>query len=291
MKTLAAALLTEYASETMHIATVIKFTRRDAEVFGFAEHDRDLVYSGVTYQAVTGIIVSPVHTSAGLNVANLEISGFLDADAIDGIEHEAGVWDGATFEIFDVIWNNLTAGRNLLLTGEIGEVTREDQKFVAELRGLSAKLQTNFGNVVTPTCPYRFGDSDCGFNLAAVTATGITVTAVASNSLFTATALNGQAADYYTRGTIEFTTGLNTGRRGDIKQHYLSLGDAVIQMQLAFPYNIEAGDLFTVTPGCNKLFKTADGVYAGDCIVKWTNGVNFGGEPEVPLQNKLMQLT
>jgi uncharacterized phage protein (TIGR02218 family) len=291
VKTLTSGLLAEYASEVMRIATAIKITRRDGEVFGFIEHDQARTYGGLVYVAVTGITVSQLVTSAGLNVDNLEINGFLDAAGIDGIEHESGVWDQAAFEIFDFKWSDVSLGRNLLLTGEIGEVKRSDHQFVAELRSLAAKLQTNFGEVVTPTCPYRFGDAECGFDLASVTLEDIPVSSVTSRRVFVSSTLGTFSppidAGYFDRGTVEFTTGANTGFRQDIKAY---AADGTITLQLAFPYTIEVTDEFTITPGCNKLLKTADGVYGGDCLVKWDNVVNFGGEPEVPLQNKLMHL-
>ena len=288
MKTLHSTLLTEYATEGKRIATIIKFTRRDGLVFGFAEHDRDLLYGNVLYRAVTGIIVSQIETSAGLNVHNLEVSGFVDEDALDIIEEEAGAWDGAEFEILDVIWNQLTVPGNVWLTGWIGEIKRKDFRFSAELRSLQSKLQTNWGQVISPSCPYRFGDSDCKFDLGSVTVDDVPVVSVSSNSLFEFA--TGEASGYYDRGTVTFTTGLNTGYSQDIKMHFTSLGAHFLQMQVPFYYPIVAGDEFTLTPGCNKLLKTGVGVYGGDCKVKWDNVVNFGGEPEVPLMNQLMQL-
>jgi hypothetical protein len=52
---------------------------------------------------------------------------------------------------------------------------------------------------------------------------------------------------------------------------------------MAFPYAISIGDEFEIVPGCNKLFKTAPGEYLGDCIIKFDNGINFPGHPEVPM--------
>jgi uncharacterized phage protein (TIGR02218 family) len=271
------------------VATLWKVTRRDLQVFGFTDHDKDIrypdTYAGVIYYARTGFTGSQIATSAALSVDNLELTGFLDSIALTEPEMEAGLWDGADFEIFEVNWQNLSQGRNLLMTGNIGEMRRQGPLFVSELRGLSARLQTNQGRVVDPLCSARFGDARCGFDVASVTTTAVPVTSVTSRRVFGATSL-GAATDYYSWGTVEFTTGENAGFVQDIKT--FTSGGA-IELQLPMPYPIAVADQFTIVPGCDKRLKTGDGSYTGDCFVKWDNVVNFRGFPEVPLINRLSQ--
>lgn len=286
MKTLG-ALQTHYENtlNPTAVATLWKVTRRDGEVFGFTDHDKDLLYSNVVYYARTGFTGSQISTSAALSVDNLELTGFLDSIALTEPEMEAGVWDGADFEIFEVCWLNLTLGRNLLMTGNIGEMRRQGPLFISELRGLSARLQTNQGILVDPLCSARFGDERCGYDVASVTTTAVPVTAVTSRRVFTATSL-GAATDYYSWGTVEFTSGMNAGFSQDIKT--FTSGGA-IELQLSMPYTIAVADQFTIVPGCDKRLKTGDGSYTGDCKVKWDNVINFRGFPEVPLINRIMQ--
>jgi uncharacterized phage protein (TIGR02218 family) len=262
-----------------------RLTRADGEVFGFTDHDKDLLYSGVVHYARTGFTVSQIDTSAALSVDNLELTGFRDSIALTEPEMEAGVWDGADFEIFEVCWQNLTLGRNLLMTGTIGEMRREGPIFVSELRGLGARLQTTQGILIDPLCSARFGDARCGFDVASVTSTAVPVTSVTSRRVFVASSL-GAATDYYSWGTVEFTSGANAGFMQDIKT-FTSGG--TIELQLSMPYAIAVADEFTIVPGCDKRLKTGDGSYTGDCAVKWSNVENFRGFTEVPLINRITQ--
>ncbi|WP_368734418.1 baseplate hub domain-containing protein, partial [Enterobacter cloacae] len=52
-----------------------RFQRRDGLVLGFTDHDRDLVFGGVTYQAETGFTAAETESSLGLAVDTDEVSG------------------------------------------------------------------------------------------------------------------------------------------------------------------------------------------------------------------------
>jgi uncharacterized phage protein (TIGR02218 family) len=46
------------------------------------------------------------------------------------------------------------------------------------------------------------------------------------------------------------------------------------------PFNISAGDEFTIVAGCDKASRT--------CIEKFNNIINFRGEPDLPGMDKLL---
>jgi len=89
----------------------------------------------------------------------------------------------------------------------------------------------------------------------------------------------------FKNGFIEFTSGANTGGVFDVKQ---SLADGSIKTYVPIPYTVNPGDTCIVTTGCNHILKAADGSYTGDCKAKFDNAVNFGGEPEIPGNNRIM---
>ena len=277
MKTISSGLATHYASGATTLATLWKLTRRDAEVFGFTDHDVMITFDGVDYEPSSVFDASAIDTKSELNVDNLEVTGLLDSTGIASDDIEAGLWDGAAVEVREVNWADLTMGANILRVGEVGQIQRKGGIFVAELRGLLAKLANNICRIYTDQCDADLGDARCGVNLGALTITG-TVTAVASQQAFTASAL-AQAAGYFTYGKVTFTSGLNDGLAMEVKQHQTG---GVFTLQLQMPYAIGVADTFTVTPGCNKLLKTAAGEYLGDCKVKFNNVVNFRAWPEVP---------
>jgi len=93
------------------------------------------------------------------------------------------------------------------------------------------------------------------------------------------------ADSWYQKGTLVFYSGANTGYSFDVKQSF-STGE--IQLLTKIYNEINIGDKFFITVGCNHILKSADGTYNGDCKIKFNNVLNFGGEPEIPGNNKIL---
>src|SRR5574337_1440406 len=119
MKTRSAALAAHQAGGSTTLACCWKITRLDGQVFGFTSVDQDIVFAGVTYLAATGFTPSAMQSKADLSVANLEVTGMLDAASITEADLLAGRWDGAAVEIFEVNYRDLTMGRMILRTGTL----------------------------------------------------------------------------------------------------------------------------------------------------------------------------
>lgn len=288
MKSLSGGLTAHYEQSTTTICTIWKITRRDGEVFAFTDLDRDVTFEGVIYAARTAYTPTQLESKVDLSVDNMEAQGLLDSAGITLRDVEAGLWDGASYEISEVNYRDLTMGRNLLSKGWLGRVRRgKSGLYVAELRGLTSKLQQNVGRVVLPSCDAVLGDVRCGVDLTPFTMTGVPVDSVASVISFTAAALEADspslAAGWFSFGVVTFETGLNAGVSREIKEHQ---GGGVLLLQDPFPFDVEVGDEFTAVAGCNKLLKLSDGTYGGHCKVKFDNVVRFRGHAEVPLMNE-----
>lgn len=283
MKTITPELQAHLAQSVTTICNLWRVTRRDGTVFGFTDHMEDIVFEGVTYEAFTGYTASAVSTQAALNVDNLEIDGMFDSAGITIEDLEGGVWDGAVVRLSQVNYADLSMGDMELRTGEIGEVQHTGAEFTAELRGLMQYLQNNIGRIITPSCDAELGDARCKVDLEALRVSG-TVTAVTSRQVFSASGL-AAAAGYFTYGVITFTSGANDGMSMEIKAH---AGGGVLTTRLDMPFTVAIGDTFTIVPGCNKLLKTGDGQYNGDCKIKFNNVPNFQGFPEVPGNDRLV---
>ena len=275
MRTLSAELAAHLAQEVTSLATCWKVTRRDGAVLGFTDHDANLTYQSVIYKARTGMTPTAVSTSLGLAVDNLDIEGFLNDDAITQEEVLAGKYDDAQVEVFLVNYQNLAAGKIVLTSGWMGQVTLRGQQFIAELRGISEKLQQTIGEVYTPTCRANFGDSRCKKNLSAFTVNG-TVSAVASNERFR-DAARIEASGYFSYGTVSFVSGANAGFKTEVRE-YLN-GD--FSLFIPTPKPLMVGDQYQAIAGCDKRLDT--------CIARFTNAVNFRGEPHVPGTDKLLE--
>jgi uncharacterized phage protein (TIGR02218 family) len=137
------------------------------------------------------------------------------AKPLSAADLRAGVWDGATVEIFLVNWSNLANGKIILKRGTIGEVELKDMVFRAELRGLSQALSQQIVELYTPDCRADLGDTRCKINLVALTVTGA-ITAVTDRRNFTDTSRT-EAANYWNGGLLTWTSGANVGRKMEVK--------------------------------------------------------------------------
>lgn len=280
-KTISAELAAHYAQETTTLATLWKVTRRDGTVYAFTDHDEKIPFEAVDYLPTSVYDAGTVKTSSAMNVDDVSLTGLLAIDAVTAADIEAGLWDGATVEIMEVNYADLSMGANVLRYGQIGEIQRNGPQYMAELRGLMQYLQNVIGRIVTPQCDADLGDIRCGVNIEALRVSG-TVTTGASTRIFTADiAASGAAddADYFTYGVVTWTGGTNDGLEMEVKQHQAG---GVFTLQLDMPNTIDAGDTFTVVPGCNKIGRT------GDCKIKFDNLVNFRGFEDVPGQDKVL---
>lgn len=181
MKTISTAYSAHLQSEVTTIATCWKATLQNGKVLGFSSHTSDIVFGGVTYQAAAGFTPSTIAGNSTLAVDNLEVVGLLDSAVITEADLQAGLWDYAAVEIFEVNYADLTMGSMKLIKGNLGEVKIGRQQFSAELRGLSQKLQQVIGQIYSPSCRADLGDAKCGINLASYTVTGTVGSVSADN--------------------------------------------------------------------------------------------------------------
>lgn len=276
MKNISSQLAEHIAGECLTLAQCWKLTRRDSTVLGFTNHDVDISYDSVTYQASTGFIPSAVESQASMAVDNMDVEGMLDSDTINEADILAGLYDFAQVETFLLNYEDTSQGVLQLRTGWLGEVQMNQQHFVAEVRGLTQRLSQHMGDLYSPTCRARLGDSRCGVDVATFSENG-TMDTVQSASEFTDAART-EAAGSYDGGEIKFTSGANEDIVREVKFFFAG---GVIQTALPFPFMVQAGDSYTITQGCNKTLT--------DCVEKFGNVVNFRGEPHVPGLDKILQ--
>ncbi len=275
MQTLTPELTAHLAGEVTTLATCWRITRRDGFSLYFTSHDADVIVDGNRYQAADSMSPTAVSSSSGLAVDNLEFDGMLSSAAIAEADILAGKYDHAEIEIFMVNYADVSMGKLHLKTGWLGEVTLQGGQFVAELRGLSSRLQQTIGEVYTRTCRANLGDARCGVALSGYTFTG-SVTSAEGAYAFTDTSKT-QAAGYFAGGVVSFTSGANAGLSIEVRDFYAGR----FGLFLPLPAAIGVGDAFTVIAGCDKQFDT--------CVSRFNNAVNFRGEPHVPGTDKMLE--
>ncbi|HUD53509.1 DUF2163 domain-containing protein [Parvibaculum sp.] len=274
MKNISPELAAHLAGGVTTLCNCWKLTRADGRVMGFTDHDGDLVFDGVTFEAAAGFTASAIESSAGLAVDNLDLAGGFNSERLDESELAAGLYDDAGVEIWRVNWR-APEQRLLMRKGNLGEVSRGATGFTAELRGLAHRLNQPTGRLFQYGCDADLGDARCCVDLGAAAMRGEgVVVAVEENRIVTATGLGGFAEGWFERGRLVFADGANEGAGGEVKLHAATPSGAVVELWQAAAREIAVGDSFSVTAGCDKQFTT--------CRAKFGNGANFRGFPHMP---------
>ena len=250
-----------------------RIARGDGTVFGFTDHDRDVVFDGVTYEASAGFTASQIKETVGLNVDNLEVDSAFRSDRLSDADLSAGRYDNAAVEIWRVNWQD-SSQRILIRKGSIGEVKRQETAFSAEIRGLAHELNQEQGRKFQFGCDADLGDARCTIDLTLPAFKGDgAVVSVSDNHAFTASGLGAFAGAWFSGGLLTWTSGANNGSKIEVKRHANGT-NATLELWHTMPAAIAPGDNFHVTAGCDKTFPT--------CKAKFGNGVNFRGFPYIP---------
>lgn len=280
MKSLSPALQAHLAGPVTTLCWCWKVIRADGVTLGFTDHDIALDVDGVTCEAATGFTATEIASSLGLSVDNLDVDGALSSAAITETDIRAGRYDGAKVEVWRVNWADADQ-RVLMRSGAIGEVTRGELAFTAELRGLSHALDQATGRTYQRGCDADLGDSRCtvGLDAAAFRGTG-TVSAVTGNRVVTTAAFSERAFEdgWFRHGRLTWTGGANEGTSVEVRDHRMEDAGVVLDLWHRAALPIEIGDPFVVTAGCDKTF--------GTCKAKFANGPNFRGFPHMPGNDK-----
>ena len=244
-------------------------------------HVRDLTMAEHTYLSTSGYDFSGYSAQADLSPALFELTGIAGAAGIGFDAIGSGVFDGARAYLFATTWRAPVEDEEPICASFLGKTTLRDDRYVIEETALIDALNQSVGKTYAAACPKEFGGqgyAGCGIALAAVTVTG-TLTAVTSNANVRDGART-EAADWFGAGTLQFTSGANAGLHPlEIKAY---AADGTIETHEPFHYAPAIGDTYVLIPGCRKRL--------ADCRDKWSNVVNFGGFPHIPLGSSYAQV-
>lgn len=241
-----------------------KLTRLDGAVLAFTDCDVDLTVGGVTYEASAGLTPSEATASLGMAVDEQEVQGGLRSDRISERDLAAGVYDGARVEVVEIDWQarlivDVVGAYNL------GQVSRTESAFTAELRSRAGVLGQKRGRFVVSVCDAELGDSRCGVNVGPLKATATVAVVQGETDLLA----NGLPSTGFSGGLLVWTSGDNMGQVQEVRAHQAR------NVGLWRPplFTVRPGDGFELVPGCDKAFKT--------CRERFGNGTNFRGFPYV----------
>src|SRR5688572_463078 len=104
MRQISEAFAARLVADETSLCACWRFARLDGQVFGATDHDRPLTFDGVTYQPANGLKGATFESSAGLAPGRAAAEGAISANFIDDADLAAGLWDGATVDVWRVDW-------------------------------------------------------------------------------------------------------------------------------------------------------------------------------------------
>jgi uncharacterized phage protein (TIGR02218 family) len=263
--------------EVTALALCCKLRLRDGAELMFTNSTEDLYIDHTLYRATTLIGLSSIETTNNFSVDNLDVIGMLNS--IDVKEHDvlSGRYDLAEIEVFTINCGDLSE-KVIQRKGFLGEVTVQDGKFTAEIRGLTQNLQCNVGELYSSSCRAVFSDARCKVPIQDYTHTGVVegVDPATNRQNFIAKDI-AKPNGYFVLGEIIWLTGKNIGLRMEIKEY----SNSQFILKMAMSYVISKDDTFSVIAGCDKTFTT--------CCNKFKNATNYRGEPHVPGRDKILE--
>ena len=153
----------------------------------------------------------------------------------------------------------------VLLEGELGEVSASDGAFEAELRGAAARLERPICPLTSPHCRAELGDPQCRVDMAGRRVRAA-VTAVVANVV----TVDRPIDERLRFGEVRFLSGAANGEKRTI----LGVEGQQLHLRSAPIGEVAAGTPVEVVEGCDKLLAT--------CSARFANAANFRGEPHLP---------
>jgi uncharacterized phage protein (TIGR02218 family) len=292
VKVLSAALLAHYALDATTMAYGLDITRPDGRQYGFTSHDKAVTIGGLEYSTSRNIEITAIKHTSGLGVGNLELVALNDGTLFTTPDVLNGIWRNSRYRLFRYNWASPPSGSpesdaiDIRSVGVVGEVQLGEERTVAELRDLRQFFQQTVGEPFQKNCRARLGDANCRVDLGSPN--NFTelraVAAVTSNQVFSVAGLyaggSPNVENWYADGEVAWIDGDNAGATTPVKAS--SVG-GVITLKWPMWADIQAGDRFTITAGCDK---TRDG---DNGCRKFNNVLNYYGEPDAPGVDDLTQ--
>ncbi len=274
MKKISAEFQDRLNSGATKLCRAWRVERMDGKVFGFTDHDEDILFDGIRFSASSGLESGALQMSTGLSVNNSMIVGALQSTVISEEDIRGGRFDDAKVCQWMVDWERPHL-REILFSGTFGEIKRHDGCFEVELRSIAEKLNTPVGRSIKRKCDCDLGDEKCGFNLKKPGFSFETQVAPGSQGPdIVIENPEGGENGWFEKGTIKWLSGKNFGRIYVIRSD-ISLGvnrTITLWQEPLLQYKI--GDRFILSSGCDKTAKM--------CAEKFKNIINFRGFPHIP---------
>lgn len=276
MKSANAGLISLLNSGQMFMyADLYTLTLIDESLLYYSSLDIDVTYGGHTFTSSDLIIERDnVKTIVGVQVDTLTIKVYAPTGST--ISNQpflqaavSGKLDGATLKLDrGFIQAGAVVGTVNMFNGRISTIRASRISAEIQVKSLLELLNIQMPrNLYQATCAHTLYDSGCTLNKATYGVTGSVNSATVNNIVANASYTN----NYYNLGYVLFTSGNNSGEKRTIK---LQQG-SVFNFMNPLPTAPASGDTFTIYAGCDKT--------QGTCTSKFSNVINFKGEPFIPV--------
>ncbi|MCK5099784.1 MAG: DUF2163 domain-containing protein [Desulfobacteraceae bacterium] len=250
--------------------------RSDGQILRYTSHDKSLEIEEYIYEPADAGDVSALEQTSDGSSNNMDINMAFSGQGITREDIAKGRFNQALMKVFIVNYKDISMGMMKLVCGNMGEIDLDEFGGKFELKGLSERLQNKIGRAYSYRCDVeKLGGDRCLLDLTLFTFTG-SVTEVEDQMIFTDTS-RAEEDKYFNYGTIEFTSGLNEGWTKEVK----AFAASEITLFEPMPYEIEAGDTYTIIAGCDR--------YPATCREKFDNYINCQGFEYLPGRDELIK--
>lgn len=272
------------AANMFRFAKCWKLTRTDGVILRFTDHIAPIVIGSDTYVPAS-FDSSAFESKTGFPQNNIELRGYLSSSAIAYEDLRAGLYRGATIEVFVVDWLYPWAGNFRTDTMTVESVKYTGEIWEAQVLGLTGLLRKKVGRTLNRDCDANVGDTRCGVAIESHRKTGTISTVSESRRVFTTTLVD--ADGLYDLGEITWTSGLNNGLQSEVKS-YLNASGA-LTLQIRAPYAVAVSDTFSIIPGCAGIREHCKGT-SGTGGKPWATNINrYRGFPDIPGTSAILQ--
>lgn len=258
---------------THFFADCYRVTRKDKAQICITGLDRPVVFRGQKYRPAGGASKSQETVGAALETGDMEVSGILTADFIQGSDILAGLYTDAEIEHWVVDWR-WPYKHYLKAVWVVDEMNRDGAQWVARVRpSVGRAMETPVGRKFEIDCDYVFGDPEtCKKDLTALTLAGVAVETIVEDyrtlRASAATLTGTWNDDDFRNGEVVWTSGNNKGVTSRVQWSIASSRE--LGLFDPTPFKFVAGDTFTLRAGC--------GGTLTDCL-RHDNVLNHGQNP------------
>ena len=222
--------------------------------------------------------------SLGLSVDDLSIDLYYDGnDRILGLlipqAFRSGVFGYAILkqeQVFMTNWQLVVSSDYALIifVGRMDITTAGRSKSEIKVKGFTELLNIQLPRLVyQPGCGNTLYDGDCQVNRAAY---AVILTVLAGSNQNTLICSLSQASGYFSQGAITGLTGQNIGAQMTVKSYV----PGTVYLIWALPSIPNAGDTFSIVPGCDRTMPTCDNTF--------NNLAKFRGTPFIPVPESVV---